>query len=123
MRQKPLHQAMPWALRAADCANPRPLRSVADLAAKSDMSPMETRVNYWDDIVEGRMRHPKESIPGHLASAPLGPRVAALDASTRAAPVENAAMALQAFRHANGMTAPQGTHTVTARKSLQSIER
>ena len=57
-----------------------------------------------------RLLPPEESIPGLLASTPVGPDVAALDATRRAAIVAEAAASLSAYRDADGLTLPQPTH-------------
>lgn len=60
--------------------------------------------------VTRRLLPPAESIPGLLASTPIGPDVAALDGGTRDAIIAEAAEALTAYHDARGMTVPQPTH-------------
>jgi hypothetical protein len=67
-------------------------------------------------IVMRRLRSPQESIPGLLASTPIGPLVAALDKVARQALVAEVATALAPYRDANGLTMPQATHIALARK-------
>lgn len=67
-------------------------------------------------VITRRMLPPKESIPGHLASTPVGPEVAALDEATRDALVEDIGGALTAYLDADGLAVPQGTHIALARK-------
>lgn len=65
------------------------------------------------------MRHllaPEVSIPGLLASTPVGPAVAALDETARGALVAEVAAALTAYRDGDGLTVPQATHIALARK-------
>jgi SAM-dependent methyltransferase len=64
-----------------------------------------------------RMLPPEESIPGHLASTPVGPEIVALDEATRDTLVEEIGGALAAYRDAKGLAIPQGTHIALARKS------
>ena len=59
---------------------------------------------------------PEVSIPGLLASTPVGPAVAALDAAVREALVDEVAAALAAYRNHDGLTVPQATHMALARK-------
>jgi ubiquinone/menaquinone biosynthesis C-methylase UbiE len=67
-------------------------------------------------VVTRRMRSPEESIPGLLASTPIGPEVAALDQETRTALVDEVATALSAYRDESGLKVPQATHIALARK-------
>lgn len=68
------------------------------------------------EVIVRQMLPPQESIPGHLASTPIGPQFAALDTAARAAVIEDATAALQRFHTTCGMAVPQGTHIVVARK-------
>ncbi|HYE90343.1 MAG TPA: methyltransferase domain-containing protein [Terriglobales bacterium] len=63
-----------------------------------------------------RLRPPDESIPGLLASTPVGPAVAALDDASRAAIVRDSAAALAAYRDGDELVVPQPTHVALATK-------
>jgi SAM-dependent methyltransferase len=67
-------------------------------------------------VVTRRMLPPEESIPGHLASTPVGPDFAALDEATRVALVDEIGTALCAYRDPGGLAIPQGTLIALARK-------
>lgn len=73
-------------------------------------------IEITESVLTRRMLPPEESIPGHIASTPVAPAVAALDAETRAALVADIAEALAPYRDADGMAIPQGTHIALARK-------
>lgn len=62
------------------------------------------------------MLPPEESIPGHIASTPVAPAVAAQDDATRTDLVADIAEALTPYRDAGGLAIPQGTHIALARK-------
>ena len=94
----------PFALGEADV-----LRNLLDDAGFSDIEIKEA-------VLTRRMLPPEESIPGHIASTPVGPSVAALDPETRAALVADIAEALAPYRDADGLAIPQGTHIALARK-------
>ena len=67
-------------------------------------------------IIMRHMPPPDISIPAQLTSLPIGPRIAALDESTRSAIVDEISEALSEFFTDEGMSVPQGTHIVSARK-------
>ncbi len=75
-----------------------------------------TGIEITEAVLTRRMLPPEESIPGHIASTPVAPAVAALDAETRAALVADIAEALAPYRDADGLAIPQGTHIALARK-------
>jgi ubiquinone/menaquinone biosynthesis C-methylase UbiE len=68
------------------------------------------------DIVMRRLLPPKESVPGLLASTPVGPEFAALEQMTRDAIVEEVATSLSEYRDEKGLTLPQPTHIALATK-------
>ena len=72
--------------------------------------PLEVRV----EVLERRLLPPEESIPGLLASTPVGPEVAALGEAARRAIVEEVASALETYRDGAGFTVPQPTHIALA---------
>lgn len=86
-----------------------PLRAVL---ADAGFREVEVRVA----VVMRRLRSPAESVPGLLASTPVGPAVAALDEKLRQAIVDEVATALAGYRDNDGMTVPQATHIALARK-------
>ncbi len=67
-------------------------------------------------VMKRRMLPPEESIPGLIASTPVGPEVAALDEAIRTALAKEIGSALAAYRDEDGLLIPQGTHIVLARK-------
>ncbi len=75
-----------------------------------------TDIEITEAVLTRRMLPPAESIPGHIASTPVGPAVAALDDATRTALVADIAETLAPYRDADGMAIPQGTHIALARK-------
>ena len=68
------------------------------------------------EVLTRRMLPPETSIPGHLASTPVGPDIAALDEATRETLIREIAEALSGYQDRDGMAIPQGTHIVLARK-------
>jgi ubiquinone/menaquinone biosynthesis C-methylase UbiE len=84
-------------------------RAMADAGFRA----VEIRV----EVVVRRLLPPEESVPGLLASTPVGPEVAALGEAARGAIVAEAAAALAAYRDADGgLTVPQPTHIALATK-------
>jgi ubiquinone/menaquinone biosynthesis C-methylase UbiE len=74
-------------------------------------------VNIQVDVVTRRLLPPKESVPGLLASTPIGPEIAALDEVTRDAIVDEVAVALSGYRNEDGgLTVPQPSHMAIARR-------
>ncbi|GGC64935.1 hypothetical protein GCM10011504_48740 [Siccirubricoccus deserti] len=67
------------------------------------------------EALERRLLPPEESIPGLLASTPVGPEVAALPESARRAIVAEVAAALARYRDGDGFVIPQPTHVAVAR--------
>ena len=94
----------PFAFGDADA-----LRAVINEAGFRDVDIRATTVTR-------RLLPPEVSIPGLLASTPLGPGIMALDARCREALVDEAATALGAYRDERGLTVPQATHIALARK-------
>jgi ubiquinone/menaquinone biosynthesis C-methylase UbiE len=68
------------------------------------------------DIVTRRLLPPKESVPGLLASTPVGPEIAALEEVTRDAIINEVATALSEYHDKEGLTVPQPTYIALARK-------
>lgn len=68
------------------------------------------------DVLMRRLLPPEESIPGLLASTPVGPEVAALQERARAAIISEVATALAQYRSGGGLEVPQPTHVVRAVK-------
>ena len=66
------------------------------------------------DTVMRRLLPPAESVPGLLASTPVGSEIAALAEVTRDAIVDDVAAALAGYADAEGLTVPQPTHTALA---------
>ena len=67
-------------------------------------------------VVRRRLLPPEESVPGLLASTPVGAEIAALDAIIRDAIVDEVATGLAQYRDAEGLTVPQPTHIALATK-------
>ncbi len=67
------------------------------------------------EILERRLLPPEESIPGLLASTPVGPEVAELGGAARRGLVADAAAALSGYRDEDGLTVPQPTHIALGR--------
>jgi|SRR5579885_1550663 SAM-dependent methyltransferase len=68
------------------------------------------------ETVARRLLPPEESVPGLLASTPVGPAVAALDEVAREAIIDEVARALSHYRDEYGLTVPQPTYIALARK-------
>jgi ubiquinone/menaquinone biosynthesis C-methylase UbiE len=68
------------------------------------------------EIVMRRLLPPEESIPGLLASTPVGSEIAALDELTRDAIVDDVASALSEYRDEGGLMVPQSTHIALGAK-------
>jgi ubiquinone/menaquinone biosynthesis C-methylase UbiE len=67
--------------------------------------------------VKRRLLPAAESIPGMIASTPVGPEVASLPKRTRSTIVEEVANALAAYREDDGFRIPQSTHIATATRA------
>jgi SAM-dependent methyltransferase len=63
------------------------------------------------------MAAPDVAIPGYLASTPLAPIVAALDAAVRTALLREISEALQAYRDHDGLAVPSETAIARAQKA------
>ena len=59
---------------------------------------------------------PQISIPAQLTSLPIGPQIAALEEDTRSTIVDEISKKLSQYLTDEGMSVPQGTHIVSARK-------
>ena len=68
------------------------------------------------DVLMRRLLPPEESIPGLLASTPVGPEVAALPERTRVLIISEVAITLTKYRSGDGLEVPQPTHVVRAVK-------
>jgi SAM-dependent methyltransferase len=66
------------------------------------------------EVLERRLLPPEASIPGLLASTPVGPEVAALGEDVRRTIVEEVAAALASYHDEGGFTVPQPTHIALA---------
>jgi ubiquinone/menaquinone biosynthesis C-methylase UbiE len=66
------------------------------------------------DAIVRRMLPAEQSIPGHLASTPVGPQILELDEATRDALVLEVSEALAPYRDDEGLAIPQGTHIALA---------
>ena len=66
-------------------------------------------------VVTRRMLPAARSIPGHLASTPVGPQIAALDAATQTRLVDDISAALAAYEVPGGLEIPQATLIATAK--------
>jgi SAM-dependent methyltransferase len=62
------------------------------------------------------MAPPQTSIPAQLTSMPIGPQIAALEEDTRSKIVDEIGEALSDYLTDEGMSVPQGTHIISARK-------
>ena len=68
------------------------------------------------DVLRRHLLPPSESVPGLLASTPVGPEIAALEGATREAIVHEVATALSEYRDETGLTVPQPTYIALGRK-------
>lgn len=68
------------------------------------------------DVLMRRLLPPQESVPGLLASTPVGPDYAALPLQTRQIIIDEVATALSAYRSGDGLEVPQATYMVRATK-------
>jgi SAM-dependent methyltransferase len=69
------------------------------------------------DVVRRRLLPPEESVPGLLASTPVGAEIAILDERTRDAIVSDVATALSGYREEDGsLFVPQPTWIASARR-------
>lgn len=85
------------------------LRSLIEEAGFCDVEVTEIEITR-------RMLPAEESIPGHLASTPVGPEIVALDEATREALVKEIGAVLAPYRDADGLAIPQGAHIALAGK-------
>jgi ubiquinone/menaquinone biosynthesis C-methylase UbiE len=69
------------------------------------------------EVIMRRLLPPQESIPGLLASTPIGPYFAALPQDAQQVIVDEVAEALSAYRCGNGFEVPQATFMVRALKA------
>ena len=83
------------------------------LMTEAGFSELEIRV----EIVMRRLLPPEESVPGLLASTPVGPEILALDELTRDAIVSDIASALSDYRDEDGsLRVPQPTYIALGTK-------
>lgn len=73
-------------------------------------------INIQVNEVKRRLLPAAESIPGLLASTPVGPEVASLPGPTRDAIVEQVARTLAHYHEGEGFRVPQSTHIAIATK-------
>lgn len=122
IEQSPCHSAIAGALRrrvGPDVA--RRFEAPFGLGDPAALAAAMTEAGFRDvdlarAVVTRRLLPPAESVPGLLASTPVGPEIAAEDEATRDAIVRDVAGALSAYRDADGLTVPQPTHIVRATK-------
>jgi ubiquinone/menaquinone biosynthesis C-methylase UbiE len=67
-------------------------------------------------VVRRHLLAPEQSVPGLLAATPIGPDVVTLPANVRDTIVSEVADKLHDYRDGEGLTVPQATLVVTARK-------
>ena len=80
--------------------------------AGAGFSDVDVRV----EIVRRRLLPPEESVPGLLASTPVGREFASLDNIARDAVIRDVAEALSSYRDNEGLKVPQPTNMAFARK-------
>jgi len=71
-------------------------------------------IEFQDADFTRRMLPPEQSIPGQLASTPVGPDFAALDDAARAAVIADITRAVEPYRVPEGLAIPQGAYVVLA---------
>jgi hypothetical protein len=87
--------------------------SVDDLhSALAEAGFTEIQINV--DEVRRQLLPAEESVPGLLASTPVGPEVASLPQPAREAIIRHVASALVSYREGDGFRVPQSTHIATA---------
>jgi ubiquinone/menaquinone biosynthesis C-methylase UbiE len=122
IEQSPCHTAIAAALRrhvGADTAQrfQAPFGFGDNDALESVLAAAGFRnVDIQVEVVVRRLLPPEESVPGLLASTPVGPDVAALGEAVRAAIVGEVAAALSAYRDGDGLTVPQPAYVALATK-------
>lgn len=122
VEQSPAHLAIAAALRRhVDADVARRFQAPFNFSDRDALAAAVQAAGFGDvDIqVDTVVRHllpPAESVPGLLASTPVGPQIAALPPATRAAIVDEVAAALAAYRDGAGLTVPQPTHIALATK-------
>ena len=72
-------------------------------------------VKIVEHVLRRHLLAPAVSVPGLLASTPVGPDVAVLPAEVRDAIVTEVADRMRDYRDGDGLTVPQATYLVTAR--------
>ena len=73
-------------------------------------------VKIVEHVLRRHLLAPAVSVPGLLASTPVGPDVAVLPAEVRDAIVTEVADRMRDYRDGDGITVPQATYLMTARK-------
>lgn len=82
------------------------------LMTEAGFSEVEIRV----DVLMRRLLPPEESVPGLLASTPVGPEIVFLAERTRDTIVSDVAAALSEYRYGEGLMVPQSTYIVLGAK-------
>ena len=100
----------------------RGLHAPFQLGSREELRSLIASAGFVDVTVEAdaivrRMLPAGESIPGHLASTPVGPEIVALDERTREAIVLEVSEALAPYRDDEGLAIPQGTHIALAARA------
>ena len=70
------------------------------------------------DVLMRRLLPPQESVPGLLASTPVGPDFMALPQEERQLIIDEVATALASYRTGEGLEVPQATYVLRATKTL-----
>jgi ubiquinone/menaquinone biosynthesis C-methylase UbiE len=84
---------------------------------RSLMSAAEFRdIEIQASTITRHMAPPQISIPAQLTSIPIGPQIAALEEDKRSTIVDEISEKLSQYLTDEGMSVPQGTHIVSARK-------
>lgn len=73
-------------------------------------------IEIQESTITRHMAPPQISIPAQLTSIPLGPQIAALEEDKRSAIVAEISEILSPYLTGEGMSVPQGTHIISARK-------
>lgn len=100
-------------------ATARQMHSPFQLGDADVLSQLLSDAGFEDVAIEQatitrRVLPPDQSIPGHLASTPMGPAIVALDEAARDALVSEVGAALAPYRDDRGLAIPQGTHIALA---------
>lgn len=122
IEHSPCHLAIAGALRrhvSEEVA--RRFQSPFSFGDRADLKALMIGAGFYDveirvEVVTRRLLPPEESIPGLLASTPVGPEIVALDELTRDAIVHDVATELSEYRDEDGLTVPQPTYIALGAK-------